>query len=113
MKTPSAIMRAVFLSLIFTSQAVATALTPTDLFIDDKITQFSISPTGEYIAYVSPLRQSDLFTIVKIDGMKTVMTKKWPVNITWVNMCGLKTNDYYCGLPDRVSFMGPSTLTAI
>lgn len=67
-------------SLIFTvilsTNALAAPLTPQELFSDDRITNFAVSPTGEYIAYVAPQDNTEIFTIAKVDGMKPLFTTK-------------------------------------
>ena len=70
MKNIHAFIFGALVAFAFSCQIMAKPLSPQDLFSDDKITQFSLSPTGEYIAYVSPQGMTDLITIVEVDGMK-------------------------------------------
>lgn len=68
----------------------AKALTPEELFVDDIMSQFSISPTGEYIAYVSPAGNTDLLTIATLKDFKTLFNtqmgdKRFVGSIAWAN----------------------------
>ncbi|MCJ8269945.1 MAG: hypothetical protein MJK04_11155, partial [Psychrosphaera sp.] len=90
MKKLHAIVLSALIALTFGSQALAAALTPEDLFSDDRITDFAISPTGEYVAYVSPQGDTEIFTIAKVDGMEATFTtkmgsKRYVGRFTWVN----------------------------
>ncbi|NQZ10480.1 MAG: hypothetical protein HRT35_25280 [Algicola sp.] len=62
--------------MAFNINALAAALTPQELFSDDRITDFAVSPSGEYIAYVAPQDNTEIFTIAKIGGMKSIFTSK-------------------------------------
>lgn len=90
MKKLHAIVLSALIALTFSSQVFATALAPEDLFSDDRITSFAISPTGEYVAYVSPQGNTELFTIAKVDGMvptfQTQMgSKRYVGRFLWAN----------------------------
>jgi dienelactone hydrolase len=77
-------------ALTISVSALAVPLTPEDLFSDDRITEFAISPTGEYIAYVAPQDDTEILTIAKVDGMKPTFTtkmgsKRYVGRLRWVN----------------------------
>ena len=79
-----------FIGLMVQAVAQARPLTPEDLYSDDRIQSFSISPSGKYIAYVSPNNDNDIFTVAELDGMKPTFTtqmgpKRFVMGYRWVN----------------------------
>jgi hypothetical protein len=54
MTKPIVLLLVSLFSLTFSTLTFATPLTPEELFSDDAIESFRLSPDGKYIAYVMP-----------------------------------------------------------
>lgn len=78
------------LPLSLSGNALAKPITPEEIFSDDQIASFRISPTGKYIAYVAPVGKTEILTIAELKGMKPVFTTqmgddRFVGNYLWVN----------------------------